>query len=67
MSYVVEYSNSQNAFHISTMEDRMVNEARCLLRGFNSDYKVIYECNTYKEAFEFFEKQIMQHDNTTKF
>lgn len=62
MTYVVEYSQSQGAYHISTLTERMVNEARCSLRGFNSDYKVIHECNTYEEAIEFYESQIMRRE-----
>jgi hypothetical protein len=62
MTHVVEYSASQKSFHISTMGDRMVNEAKCLLLGFNSDYKVIHECETYEEALEFYENKIMKHE-----
>jgi hypothetical protein len=60
MLYVVEYSQSQKAFHISTFQERLVNETRCLLRGIKSDYKVIHECDTYEEASEFVQENLMQ-------
>ena len=47
---VVEYSKSQNAFHRSTEEERVTNEAVN-----KSDYEVVDTFHSYKEADRFIE------------
>lgn len=48
--YILEYSPSQDAFHLCTPKDREFNEAVLKVKGIESDWKVIEEFGDDKEA-----------------
>lgn len=56
--WVLEYSKSQNAYHVSTSDQRLMNEMTCLERkaiwpDYESDWKVVKTFSTCKEALNF--------------
>ena len=52
MTYVVEYSKSQKCYHVSSLLERLNNEAICKMRGVVSDYEVIKEFPTRQQAYD---------------
>lgn len=48
--WVLEYSKSQNAYHIQTHDEHLMSEMTCIERGHKSDWKIIGTFNTRKEA-----------------
>ena len=54
MNYVVEYSQSQKAYHVSTKEERLENETTHFEKyGKKSDFDIIGVFDSYEKANEF--------------
>lgn len=48
--YLVEYSKSQNAFHVCTWQERNEANAQCGRLGHKSDYEILGEFDEIEEA-----------------
>lgn len=55
MKYIVEYSKSQDAYHLTDEEEWAGNVLYSI--GCDVDYEVIGEFDTYEEASEFIRKK----------
>jgi hypothetical protein len=51
---LIEYSKKQNAFHRCTPEERAHNDRQARERGYEPDYEIVGEFDTYKAAGDFF-------------
>lgn len=50
---IVEYSQSQQAFHVTTPQERVANERLCAIYGIISDYRQVATFETREAADEY--------------
>jgi hypothetical protein len=51
---LIEFSKTQNAFHRCTPEERAHNDRQARERGYEPDFEIVGEFDTYKAAGDFF-------------
>lgn len=50
--WVVEYSFSQNAFHVDLLTNAIKNNLSCFISKKENDYQILAICNSYEKATE---------------